>query len=149
MPLPKPIEGGVADPIQQAALRYLARRDRTEAQIRAYLDRSGASPARIRRLIAEFHRLGYLNDDAYARRWAHDRLARKPMGPARLEHELRAQGLGERTIAATIEDLYRDTSEREVALKLVEARAVTPAFLRRWGFSEDTIESVLCREYEI
>lgn len=68
------------------------------------------------------------------------------MGPARLEHELRAQGLDERTIAATIEDLYRKTSEREVALKLVKARVVTPAFLRRRGFSEDTIESVLFEE---
>lgn len=68
------------------------------------------------------------------------------MGPARLEHELRAQGLDERTIAATIEDLYRETSEREVALKLVKARGVTPALLRRRGFSEDTIESVFFEE---
>ena len=146
MPLRKPIERGVADPIQQAALRYLGRRDRTEAQTRAYLERIGASSAGIRRLIADFHRLGYLNDDAYARRWAHDRLARKPMGPARLEHELRVQGLDERTITATVEELYRETSEREVVLRLLRSKTVTPAFLRRRGFSEDTIESVFFRK---
>jgi SOS response regulatory protein OraA/RecX len=64
------------------------------------------------------------------------------MGRLRLEVELQSQGFDERTIAATLEELYCETSEREVAVKLIEARVVTPAFMRRRGFSEDTIESV-------
>jgi regulatory protein len=144
VPLPKSIERGASDPIQQAALRYLARRPRTIAQMKAYLARIGASPTGVRTAIAKFQRLGYLDDDAYARRWARDRLARKPMGRERLEHELGAQGLEEHLIAVTLEELYGETSERELALKLAGSRAVTPSFLRRRGFSEDTIESV-CR----
>jgi regulatory protein len=106
------------------------------------LDRIGASSARIRRLIAKFHRMGYLDDHAYARRWARDRIARRPVGRERLELELRAQGLDASTIAGAIEELYAEISERELALKLVEGGTISPAFLRRRGFSEDTIEAV-------
>jgi regulatory protein len=142
VPLHKPIQSRVADPHEQAALRYLARKDRTAAQIRTYLDRIGASSARIRSLIAKFHRMGYLDDRAYARRWARNRIARRPVGRERLEFELRGQGLDAATIAGTIEELYAETSERELALKLFEAGAITPAFFRRRGFSEDTIEAI-------
>lgn len=145
VPLPKPIERGASDLIHQAALRYLARRPRTIAHMTAYLTRIGASPTGIRSAIAKFQRLGYLDDDAYARQWARDRLARKPMGRERLEQELERQGLEAHIIAVTVEELYSETSEREVALKLAGSRAVTPSFLRRWGFSEETIETIVAR----
>jgi regulatory protein len=140
--LHKPIQLRAGDVHEQAAVRYLARRDRTEAQIRTYLDRIGASPAQIRRLIAKFYRMGYLDDHAYARRWARNRIARRPMGRERLELELRGQGLDASIIAAAVEELYAETSERELALKLVEAGGMTPGLLRRRGFSEDTIETL-------
>ncbi|HKN85732.1 MAG TPA: regulatory protein RecX [Nitrospiraceae bacterium] len=136
----------MVDLIERAALRYLARRPRTIAHMKAYLARIGASPGGVRAAIAKFQRLGYLDDDAYARRWARDRLARKPMGRERLEHELGTHGLEAHTIAVTVEELYGETSERDLALKLAGSRAVTPSFLRRRGFSEETIESVMSQE---
>ena len=72
-------------------------------------------------------------------------MARKPMGRLRLEAELQTQGLDERTIVNTVEEIYAELSERTVALQLLHARAVTPAFLRRRGFSEDTIEMIFCK----
>lgn len=66
------------------------------------------------------------------------------MGRLRLEAELQAQGVDERIISNTVEDLYAEISERTVALQLLHARAVTPAFLRRRGFSEETIEMIFC-----
>jgi len=81
-----------------------------------------------------------VDDQAFAQRWARDRMARKPMGRFRLEAELQAQGVDDTIIFNTVEDIYA------VALQLLNARAVTPAFLRRRGFSEDTIESVLRTE---
>ena len=68
------------------------------------------------------------------------------MGRLRLEAELQAQGLDERIITNTVEEIYAQLSERTVALQLLHARAVTPAFLRRRGFSEDTIESIVSRD---
>ena len=142
VPRSKSIERGASDPIQQAALRYLARRPRTIAHMKAHLVRIGASPARVRTLIANFQRLGYLDDAEYARRWARNRLARKPMGRERLECELTAQGLEAHISGIVLDELYGETSERELALKLAASRAVTPGFLRRRGFADDTIESV-------
>ena len=68
------------------------------------------------------------------------------MGRLRLEAELQAQGLDERIIVNTLEEIYAEISERTVALQLLHARAVTPAFLRRRGFGEDTIESVVSQD---
>jgi regulatory protein len=131
-----------SDAVAQAALRYLARRDRSEAHMKAYLSKLGASPVRIRTVLSTLRALGYLDDQAFARRWARDRMARKPMGQLRLEAELQAQGLDERAIAHTIEAIYGETGERHLALQLMHDRSVTPAYLRRRGFSEDTIEAV-------
>lgn len=137
----------IADPVEHAALRYLARRDRSEAHLRAYLGQIGASPSRIRTVLARLRALGYVNDRAFARRWARDRMARKPMGRLRLEAELQAHGLDEKIIFNTVEDIYAETDERSVALQLLKTRSVTPAFLRRRGFSEDTIEMIFCNDH--
>jgi SOS response regulatory protein OraA/RecX len=116
--------------------------------MKAYLGKLGASPARIRTVFARLRSLGYVDDQAFAQRWARDRMTRKPMGRLRLEAELQAQGFDGRTIADTVEEIYAGTSERQLAWLLMHGRSVTPAFLRRRGFSEDTIEAV-CSEMTI
>ena len=79
------------DRLQLVALRYLTGRDCTEAQLRAYLIRKGASPDILRPLFERFQGLGYLNDESYALRWAQSRLRGRPLGRARLERELQAK----------------------------------------------------------
>src|SRR5512147_691703 len=70
------------------AIRYLARWDRTAAQVEQFLLRKGAAPAQIQQTIGRLSDLRYLNDGAYAERWIETRLARRPMGRERLEAEL-------------------------------------------------------------
>jgi regulatory protein len=141
-----------ADQFEQAAIRYLARRDRTAAQVHAYLSRRGAPLTRIRALIGQLQARGYLNDDAYAERWARARIARRPMGRERLSAELEAQGVSLRAVARTLELIYGERSERELARDLLSRQpalrrpgdsARSAGVLRRHGFSEDTIEAVL------
>lgn len=139
-----------ANRIESSAVRYLAVRDRTEAQLRAYLTKVGASPSRIRALITRFRARGYLNDEAFAVQWARSRLARRPMGRARLEAELLRQGVARHTTTRTLDLMYGEVSERELACRLVRhaiphrAELVRCAErLRRRGFSEETIEAVL------
>lgn len=153
VPAPKPRRSSLPTPDPtERVLRYLARRDRTEAQVTAFLERQGAPPNRIRALVREFRRRGYLNDEAYALRWARARLARRPMGRARLEAELLGQGLGRATAARTLDLLYGEISERDLARDLLNRRGAlgTPAgrsreagLLRRHGFDEETIRDVL------
>ena len=142
----------VVDPTEQAVLQYLARRDRTEAQMRAYLTRLGVSSARVGSTIKRLVEQGYLNDERYGLRWASARLARRPMGRERLETEMLAQGLERDTVERTLKLVYGERSERELALALLRQRrgARNPAnrlreatLLRRYGFAEESIEAVL------
>lgn len=110
--------------------------------MRAYLARLGAPPGSIQRLVARFRTKGYLDDAAYALRWARARLARRPMGRERLAAELMGQGLQEAVIASTLDRVYADMSELELARRLLSRRRGGPALLRRYGFSEETIEAV-------
>ncbi len=142
----------VVDPTEQAALRYLARRDRTEAQMKAYLTRLGASSAHVGSIIKRLVEQGYLNDERYGFRWASARLARLPMGRERLEAELIGQGLERDTVEQTLQQVYGERSERELALALLRrkydvrnpaSRSGGATMLRRYGFTEETIEAVL------
>jgi len=140
------------DPTEQATFRYLARRDRTEAQMRAYLIRLGVSSARAGRVIKRLVEQGYLDDERYGFRWASARLARRPMGRERLEAEMVGQGLERDTIERTLDQVYGERSEGELALTLLRrkydlrnpaCRSSGATLLRRYGFTEETIEAVL------
>ncbi len=137
---------------EQAALRYLARRDRTQEQVRAYLLRLGLSQPGVRTLLRQLVRLGYVNDARYAARWTKARLARRPMGRDRLEAELLAQGLDASLVASTLALEFGERSERDLAQTLLAkgakaVRGASPgqlgALLRRHGFSEDLIQNLL------
>jgi len=140
------------DRFERAALRYLAAHDRTEAQMTAYLTRRGAHPSRIRALLDQFRSRGYLNDKAYALRWAQDRLARRPMGPARLEAELESKGFPRAAVADTVKTVYKESSPRDLAQRALRQRARTgtrltlarkAGLLRQSGFDEELIEELL------
>jgi regulatory protein len=143
--------GSAADGFELAAVRYLARRERTEAQVRNLLSRAGASATRIRSLLARFREQGYLDDQAYAARWARDRLARCPMGQARLEAELLAKGFDRTIVAKTVRQVYENRNQPALARTLLVKRLGRGAagdrrrgagLLRRYGFDEEIIEKV-------
>lgn len=141
-----------SDQWMSLAVRYLARWDRTAAQVERFLLGKSALPAQIKETIARLSDLGYLNDGAYAERWIETRLTRRPMGRERLEAELLFKGVPEAVaglaIRAALRDLDEDTLARR-ALAVVQrtGRQLTPAqsvrLLRQRGFEEETIDRML------
>ena len=136
----------------QLAVRALARSDRTTAQIERLLTAKGASPAQIRAAVRRLRALRYLDDEAFAARWADRRLARLPMGRARLLEELLATGCPEHIVRTTLRITYSKVSERDLAMQVVKmaGRAGSSQGLGRLarllnqrGFAEDTIETVM------
>ena len=136
----------------QIAVRALARSDRTTVQIEQLLEAKGASPAMVRATIKRLIGLRYLDDVAFAARWAERRLARMPMGRARLQEELCATGCSEQIVQATLRAIYHKMSEQDFAQQVVtmagqinsvEARSRLVRRLNQRGFDEDTIETVL------
>ena len=137
---------------QQLAVRALARRDRTTDQIAKLLAAKGASPTQVRTVVRRLTSLKYLDDAAFALRWADRRLVRMPMGRARLQEELRATGCSESIVQATLQASYRKVSERDLAMQVVATagKITSPKMLGRVarllsqrGFGEDTIETAL------
>jgi regulatory protein len=136
----------------QLAVRALARSDRTTAQIERLLEAKGASPSQVHAAVRRLTSLSYLDDKAFAARWAERRLARMPMGRARLQEELLATGCPEHIVQATLRAAYRKVSERDLALQVVamagrptsvQTRGRLARLLNQRGFDEDTIETVM------
>lgn len=136
----------------QLAVRALARSDRTTAQVERLLAAKGASPAHIRATVRRLISLRYLDDVAFAAQWADRRLARMPMGRARLQEELLATGCPEHIVLATLRATYRKVSEWDLAMQVVamssrttsaQAHGRVARLLNQRGFDEDTIETVM------
>jgi regulatory protein len=136
----------------QLAVRALARSDRTTAQIERLLTAKGAPPSQVRAVVRRLTSLKYLDDVAFAARWADRRLGRMPMGRARLQEELLATGCSEQIVQATLRAAYRKMSEQDLAMQAVaRAGRITSAPMRhrvvrllsQRGFDEDTIETVM------
>lgn len=136
----------------QVAMGALARSDRTTAQVERLLEAKGAAPSQIRASIRRLTSLRYLDDVAFAARWADRRLTRMPMGRARLQEELLATGCPEHIVLATLRATYQTVSERDLAMQVVGMAGRTRSeqtvgrlarLLNQRGFDEDTIETVI------
>jgi Uncharacterized protein conserved in bacteria len=130
------------------AVRYLARTDRTTAQVERYVQEKGASRTQGYAVVRELERRGYLDDQAYATRWAEARLLRHPMGRERLKAELLTRGFEESVTERALRKAYQSVSEQELACQALEGRASRTRpmqwvrFLRQRGFDDDTIQQV-------
>jgi len=134
------------------AVRYLARWDRTVAQVEQFLRDKGASPAQAKQTIGRLSDLRYLNDRAYAERWVESRLARRPMGRERLKAELQAKGLAEALVENAIRKAFRGVDEEVVARRLLRTRQQRGhrltviqvlRLLRQRGFDQETIDRMI------
>lgn len=134
------------------AVRYLARWDRTVAQVEQFLRDKGASPAQTKQTIGRLSDLRYLNDRAYAERWVENRLARRPMGRERLKAELQAKGIADAVADGAIRVVLRGIDEETLARRALKARQrggqqLTPIqalrLLRQRGFEEETIDRMM------
>ena len=134
------------------AVRYLARFDRTAAQVERFLTSKGASAAQVKQVMTRLSAHRYLDDRAYATRWVESTLARRPMGRDRLKRELLARGLGESladdAIIEGLQGLDEETlARRALRLKGRDRASVvrqrSASLLRQRGFGEDTIERII------
>lgn len=135
------------------AVRYLARWDHTVAQVEQFLRDKGASPAQAKQTVGRLSDLRYLNDRAYAERWVESRLARQPMGRARLKAELQAKGIPDSIADDALSHALRGIDEEELARRALKARRrtgrqrVAPVqavrLLRQWGFEEEIVARII------
>lgn len=106
------------------AYRYLTKRDRTEAEVRIYLEKRETDPASLEAAIAELLELKYLDDERYVQRYVEDRRRLDGWGPVRITQGLRKMGVESSLIAPAIEAVAEESEDDDVALatELVQRR---------------------------
>ena len=77
---------------REAALRLLARRDYSRAELAQRLVRRGVPSAEVETLLDEFEQLGYLSDARYAGALVRQREGR--LAPRAIARDLRDKGIG-------------------------------------------------------
>jgi regulatory protein len=112
------------------AYRYLNRRESSEAEMRARLDRAGVDPPDVEQATAILLEQGYLDDARFARLFAQDKRELDQWGGDRIRQALRGRGvppeLVEEAVAA-----QPGESEIERALALLRRRFPSPVGDRR------------------
>jgi regulatory protein len=107
------------------AFGHLARRDRTEAEMRAHLERRGVEPTEVDAALTTLREQGYLDDARFAQRFAEDRRGLDAWGSERIERRLRELGVDREHVAAAIAGQSGE-EELEAAIGLLARRFPHP-----------------------
>ena len=139
----------------QRALRFLGYRPRSEAELRSFLVQRGHSAAITERTLEKLCSLNYLNDETFARNWAHSRAEARGYGPNRIEQELRTKGIDQALIRQVVHETFDQVDESARARSLLERRFKckqfddprmlrrAAGFLQRRGYSRKVIFDLL------
>jgi regulatory protein len=132
------------------ALRYLAAREHSRAELLRKLAPHAQEPGEIERVLDELQAKGFISAERVAASLLHRRSAR--LGDARIRQELQSKGLDADTVAQALEQL-RGTEhqraqavwQRKFGLSASDAagRARQMRFLLGRGFSADVVRRVV------
>lgn len=86
------------------AYAFVNKRERTEAEVRARLERGGVSSEETELVIAELLEFGYLDDARYARVFTEDKRALEAWGNERIARALRERGVERELIEVALSE---------------------------------------------
>lgn len=141
----------------QQALRLLARRPRSENELRQRWDRRGVEPEVQNAALERLRQSRLVDDGDFARAWVEDREAFRPRSARALRAELRRKGVAEEAIASAVEGLdesmaaYRAAqrfARRAIGLTKEEFQRRVGGQLARRGFEGDIIRAAVRRVWE-
>lgn len=109
----------------ELALRALGARDRTEHELRAFLERRRVEPEVVDDVIDAVVGERLIDDAGYARRFAEDRRLLDQWGSERIARDLERRGVDRELIERALADCGRD-EELDVAVALLDRRFPLP-----------------------
>lgn len=144
-------EASKLDKVYGLVLQIVARRPRSEKELRDYLRRKNQDEKSTEIILNKLRNIGMVNDDDFAHRWVENRRLLKPVSKRRLVQELRQKGIASDIIDATLaEDTTSDldTLKELIAHKRRQTKYQNDPtklmqYLARQGFSYDDIKSSL------
>jgi len=146
------------DPLS-AALRMLARRPYSLAEMRRALERKCADSNQVRQAITRLRELHYLDDKKFAEHYASSLARNRAYGRQRIRRELKAKLVDYRQIEPALTQAFEETNERDLleqtldkkirALRLPLTRpklaALCQSLLRRGFRGDDIMKAVRAR----
>ena len=137
----------------QVALRFIAYKPRTTAEVRKRLTESKFSDIAIEHTISHFTQTGLINDGQFARDWVQDRQVFHPRSARQMDFELRQKGVAREDIEAALVEVSDDEQmayqlasqriNRYSGLDFPEFRSKLSGLLARRGFSYETVTRVV------
>ena len=133
----------------QSALGLVARRPRSELELRRSLERRKLSADQQAAVLARLAAAGLVDDRAFAAAWVENRRAFRPRSSVGLRTELRRKGVPADSIAAALAEHDDDSAARSVlerrwarwaALPWEELRRQATQYLVRQGFDYETVK---------
>lgn len=106
-------------------MRAVNARERTEQELRAFLERRRVESPVIEDAIAEMISLGFVDDTGYARRFTDDRRLLDQWGSERIAADLARRGIDRDTIESALAGVERG-DELQAAIDLLDRRYQTP-----------------------
>lgn len=111
------------DRVMAAALKILAARPRSEADLRDRLiNRRGKDPKLVDECIKRLKEMGYVNDDLFAHSYARYRVSLKPLGRARLARELAVRKVPRETIGEALDLVFEGSAEEALLDRAIVRR---------------------------
>jgi len=130
----------------ERAVEALSHKERTAAELGAWLAKRGFEPAEIAAAVGRLAEAGGLDDEQFARRFAEDKRELRGWGPERIREALAGRGVDRDLIEAALAADGR-TSQLERAIDLLDRRGDPPldeaararalAFLARRGYDSE------------
>lgn len=136
--------------LRARALRLLARREHTRAELKSRLSPHAEDPVHVEELLDEFEQLGYLSEARFVESMLNTR--RRRFGALRVLHDLRQKGVSEAGLEQAKAALADGELEAARAVwqrkfgRLPESateRARQARFLASRGFSAEVVHKVL------
>jgi regulatory protein len=149
-------QGEVRQEAFDVAMRLIASRLHSVAELRRKLARKDFAPAMIDAVIADLQRMGYLDDSAFAKAKASSAARYKQHGKRRAKTELLRAGVSGEVADAALDEVYDRNDSLAVARELARKQAPRLAkldpqvarrrlmgMLQRRGFEYDEIKQVV------
>lgn len=142
---------------QDAAVRYLAFRPRSEFEIRDRLRRRGFDDSSIEAVITRLKGQGFIDDTVFTRFWKESRETFSPRSRRLTRLELRRKGVEDSVIdgvVRTVDDsdsAYRAARHKARSLPLIDYKTFYQrlgGYLRRRGFDYETTKSTVRRTWK-
>jgi len=132
--------------VLKKALFFLKFRPRSEAELRTYLVKKGASEKETEEVVGKLKQIKFVNDEEFIRYWLRRRSEGRPKAAWIIRQELKRLGVAEELIKEVMGD--QNSADRDRAIKIAEKlkgkeREKIMAALARRGFDWQTIKTVV------